>query len=252
LKNYSKDSWTTKKGLTTAGKAGIVVILVILVLGGVYFAPSLLTGSGTKTTSSQPVGSSSNSGRSSQTISLLTLFGYFSKMQIHEFHIDHNEGNIPDDQHTISYVVLGKASLNSTTYTKVKFSQIEAKNDIIAWFNPQGGVDRADVLGTQNYTGPTAAFYVQTYTAALSAFTNAANNATLLSFLSKTSENTTSIGPTQLHVVTYMLAAPTPPFTSLTIRIATIPGTNTKLVVYLDENTTDNMETTAQILSLTK
>lgn len=62
----------------------------------------------------------------------------------------------------------------------------------------------------------------------------------------------TSLGPTHLDVTTYSLAAPTPPYTSMTVRYATIPGTETRLAVYVDEKTSDLMETVVQVLSLTQ
>src|ERR1700730_11383995 len=250
----------TKNALSTAGKAGIVVILVVLVLGGVYFAPSMLKGSGTSTSSSQTSASSSSqtsasssiTGGTSQNIGMLSLFGYFSQMQVQETSYDHAEGGLPSDQHTVSYQVLGKASLNSTQYTKVQFSQAGQANSVVAWFNAQGGVDRADVAGLGNFTGNTAGVYTQLYIAAFTFITGASNNATLFSLLTKRNQTTTSVGPTSLDVVNYHLAAPTPPYTSIAVRYATIPGTNTRLVIFLDENTNDRMETVVQILSLTK
>ncbi|MDA4117107.1 MAG: hypothetical protein OK455_02055 [Thaumarchaeota archaeon] len=242
-----------KRGLTTGGKLGIVVILVILVLGGAYFAPSLMTGgTHSSSSSSRSAGSSSIPLAGNQTLGLLSLFGYFSQMQMQAATYDNSEGNALVEQHTVSYVVLGKASLNSTQYTKVQFSQTGSSNPIIAWFNSSGGINRVDLIGVGNYTGTSASVYAQLYVSAFSLITGLSSNATIFSILSKTSENTTSIGPTKLDVVSYALAAPTPPYTSITARYATIPGTNTRLAVYLDEKTSDLMESVVQVLSLTK
>jgi hypothetical protein len=58
---------------------------------------------------------------------------------------------------TVSYLVLGKSTLNSTTrisstarivstqYLKVQFSQAGVINNVIAWINQKGGVDRVDI-----------------------------------------------------------------------------------------------------------
>lgn len=242
-----------KSGLTAAGKARIVVILAVLAVGVAYLVPSLSSGSGTHSaTSSQPVASSSiPSGN--QTIGLLSLFGHFSQMQVQESKYDKSDGaQIYFDRHTVAYLVLGKASLNSIQYTKVEFSQAEAGTEVIAWFNEQGGVDRVDILGGSNYTGSTASIHAEIYVATFSLITGVSNNATFFSLLSKTSEDTTNIGSTHLDVATYTLAAPVAPYTSVTVRYATIPGTNTRLAVYLDVYTSDLIETTVQVLSITK
>ena len=242
-----------RSGLGTPAKAGIVVIIVVLVLAAAYLAPSMSSGGGTSSSStSQSAGQSSSLFTGSQDIGLSDLFGHFSQMQINEATYDHSEGNALIDQHTLGYQVLGKASLNNTQYTKVQFTQVGESNTEVAWFNPQGGIDRVDVLGAANYTGTSASVYVQIYVAAFSLITGTSNNSTLFTILSKASEATTSIGPTALDVATYTLAAPTPPYTSVTVKYTTIPGTNLRLAVYFDENTSDLMEATTQVLSITK
>src|SRR5712692_7263499 len=115
-----------KNGLAAAGKAGIVVVLVVLVLGGVYFAPSMLAGGGTHSTSSQSAQTSLSTGAGDQGVSLLSLFGYFSQMQIQNSAYDNNEAFPLAEQHSYSYLVLGKGTINSTQYTKVEFSQAGA------------------------------------------------------------------------------------------------------------------------------
>jgi hypothetical protein len=245
-----------KRGLAAAGKVGIVVVIVVLVLGGVYLAPSMLsTGSSrstTATSSSQSAQASSSTVAGGQGTALLSLFGYFSQMQLQTSAYDNNEAFPLAEQHDYSYLVLGKGTINSTQYTKVEFSQAVTNSDVVAWFNPQGGVDRVDVVGVRNYTGPTAYVYTQLYVSAFSVITGLSNNATLLSILKQTSQNTTSFGPTQLPVTTYSLATPTAPFASATLALATIPGTTAKIAVYFDEKTTDGLETTYQVMSLTK
>ncbi len=233
-------------------KAGVVVILVLLVLGGGYLATSM---SGTSTQSSvslQPSGSNSSSGSANNTITLLSLFSSFSQMQIHEAAYDNSEAAPLIQQTTFSYLVLGKASMNSTQYVKVRFSEVGVSNDIIAWFNPHEGVDRVDVLGDRNYTGGAAPIFAQKFLAAMSFVVGASNNATLLSVLSKTSQNTTSIGPTQMTLATYQLTTPTPPYIKATVSYGTVPGTGTKIAVYLDQETSDFMENIFQITSLTR
>jgi hypothetical protein len=241
-----------KKGLATSGKVGIVVVLVLLVLGGAYLAPSLLTGGGTSSTSSQSAGSTTSAGTGNPGPGLLSLFNAYSQMQMQSASYDNGEAVPLIESHTYSYLVLGKATLNSTQYVKVQFSQQGSSTNVISWFNPQGGIDRVDVLGVKNYTGAISHIYAALYVGAFSLISGLSNNSTILAILKQTSQNTTSFGPTQLVVTTYSLAAPTAPYTSLTIRFATIPGTNTRFAVYYDEKTNDMMENTYQILSLTK
>ncbi len=241
----------SKSGLSTAGKTGIVVIVILVVLGAAYFAPSLMTNKGTQSTSTQSGGSSSP-GSGNQTFGLLTLFGHFSQMQI-VVKSSVSEGGEPVvTQQSYAYQVLGRGTLNSTQYTKVEFSQPGPTDKVVAWFNPNGGIDRLDILGQSNYTGPGAALLSQVYTTAFGGIPLFTNNATLLSLLTKTSENTTSIGPTQLDVVTYHLAVPTHPYKSIVAEYATIPGTNQRFVVYVDERMTDGTETVLQVTSITQ
>jgi hypothetical protein len=142
----------------------------------------------------------------------------------------------------------------STQYLKVQFSQAGVISNVIAWINQKGGVDRVDILGSRNYTGSGAYTLpaVTTYLSAFGLISALAGNATLISMLSKTSENMTAIGPTQLDVATYHLVVPTQPYKSVTAKFANIPGTSTRFLVYFDEKMTDGSETTLQILSITK
>jgi hypothetical protein len=245
-------------GLSTSAKTGVVVILVIVVLGTAYLAPSKSGGSAAGPASSQPTVVVPSSGTNAQALALLPLFGNFSQMQLLESAVDNSQGVGPvTQQMTDSYLVLGKGTINSTDstqYLKVEFAQAGVVSNVIAWVNPRGGVDRVDVLGVRNYTG-NAAYALPAVTTYLSAFgviPALAGNATLISMLSKTSENTTSIGPSQLDVVTYHLVIPTQPYKSVTAKFATIPGTGSRFLVYFDEKLTDGSETTLQVLSVTK
>ncbi len=196
--------------------------------------------------------SKSTTGAGGQNIGLLTLFNCFSQMQMQDTlnTMAQPDGSI--QRQTVSYVVLGKAQFNLTQHTKVEFSQAGVGNSVVAWFNPSGVVDRLDVLGGSNYTGPGAAILAQTYTTAFGLLTTISNNATLLSMLSKSSESTMTIGPTQLDATTYQLPVPTPPYKTITVKYVTIPGTYQRLAVYLDEKTTNGAETTVEVLSITK
>jgi hypothetical protein len=237
-----------RSGLTTAAKGGIVAILAILVVGVAYLAlPSLSTGSATHSTSS------SVSSAGSQPLGILSLIGYFSQMQIHVVTYDNSEGvGVIDETHAVAYVVLGKATLNSTQYTKVEFTQTGIGNNVIVWFNPQERIDRVDVLGVKNYTGAGAAVYAAIPMAAMAFVTTFSNNATLFSLLSKTTDSTMTIGATQMVVTTYTMATPVSGLTKFTIKFGTIPGTNIKIAVYLDEETSDLMESVVEVTSLTK
>jgi len=241
-----------REGLSAAGKTGVVVVLIVIVLGAAYAGPSMLAHSGTQSTSSQSAGSSSND----PAAALFSLFGHFSQMQLQESVLSNPMGG---DQSTLqqvsfSYVVLGKETLNSIQYTKVLFSQAGLPHDVTAWFNAQGGIDRADVSGQSPYTGNGTKNLpaVQVYLTGFRVLTALAANTTLISMLSKTSDNMTTIGKMQLTVTTYSLAVPTRPYTSITAKFAAIPGTNERLLVYFDAKMTGGSETTIEVQSLTK
>lgn len=242
---------SSKRGLSSAAKMGIVVALVVLVLGGAYLGPSLSKGGGQN--SSQTVVTCSSQSGGNQTIELPLLFACFSQMQVqNSMNTGPNQGGVVT-QEDLAYLVLGTATFNSTQHTKVEFSQVGVGDNVIAWYNPAGKIDRLDDLrGGKNYTGPGAPYFALTYTAGFGLIPQITNNATLLSMLSKTSENMTSIGATQLDVTTYHLVVPTHQIKSLTVKYAAIPGTNVRFAVYLDQKSTDGSETTIQVLSVTK
>jgi hypothetical protein len=251
-----------REGLSSAGKAGVVVVLIIVVLGAAYVGPSMLAGSGTRSTSqSAGPGSGSAPGPTppDPAAALLPLFGYYSQMQVLQSALGAPQGGISPGvtQLTFSYLVLGKGTWNSTQYTRVQFSQSGQAHNVIAWFSPSGRIDRVDVLPGTNYTrtgagNPGNLPVMQVYVNAFSVITSLATNSTLISMLSKTTENMTSIGQSQLDVTTYQLAVPTQPYKSLTAKYGLVPGTNITLLVYFDAKMTDGSETTIQVLSLTK
>ncbi len=239
----------SKSGLSTAAKTGVVVVLVVLVLGVAYASSSLLKGGAT---SSYTAPSCAGSGAHGQTIGLLTLFACFSQMQISATlnTMSQPEGNF--QQQAYAYNVLGTATWNSTPHMRVEFTIVGSGDDVVAWFNSTGGVDRFDIIGQKNYSGPGAPILAQSYTSAFGVIPAISNNATLLSMLSQSTENATMIGSTQLNVTTYHLPVPTPEYKSITAKYAAIPGTNLKILVYLDQKATDGTETIIQVQSVTK
>jgi hypothetical protein len=243
----------SKSGLSSAAKTGVIVVIVILVLGGAYLAPSMLKGGGTSTTSSQSGASCLSTAGANQPIGLLSLFACFSQMQMDTIVDTQGQPGGTVERMTVAYLVLGTATENSTPHTKVEFSEPgSGGSNVIAYFNSTGVVDRIDIVGGKNYSGPGATILAQTYTTAFGLIPVITNNATLTSMLSKTSENTTSVGPTQLDVTTYHLTAPQAPYKSIIAQYATIPGTNVRFVIYLDEKTTDLTDTTVHVTSITK
>jgi len=219
--------------------------VVLIVLGTAYLLPSLTSG-GTSTESR----ASTTTAASTQFAGLLQLFANFSQLELQLSATNTNAGNVINEQQHIAYYVLGKGTLNSTQYTRVAFSNVGVGNDVIAWVSPRGTFDRVDVLGQRNYTGTGAYFLMSSYINDLSIIPALTSNSTLLAMLSKTSQNSTTIGPTKVDVATYTLAVPTPPYKSITVRYATVPGTNVRLAVYLHQKTDDGTETLMEVISL--
>jgi len=234
----------SKRGLGAAGKTGAVVVLIIVVLGAIYLIPKF-------SAASQSQASSSNSGVQRIT-GLPSLFVDFPRMQVLLDVNDPVNGILQDQSY--SYTVLGKGTLNSTVYTRVEFTTVGVGNDVVVWYNSTGGIDEVDLVGVRNYTGNGAANlpFITIYDSAFGTLASIGNNSTLLSLLSKTSEAMTSIGPTQVDVTTYVLRARSYPYSSLTLGLATIPGTNAQLATYLDEKTTDGTNSVLQVTSLTR
>ena len=236
----------SKNGLSSSGKTGIVIVLIVIVLGAAYLVPSLSKGSGTQA-------SSSLYASEKQITGILSLFGDFPQMQISVNTYDAPDGFVANQ--SLSYTVLGKGTINSTEYTRVEFATVGQANMIVGWFNSTGGIEEVDVLGqARNYTGNGAYAlpFIQTYTNAFGGIVSITDNKTLLSRLSVASQGLTSIGPTQMDVTTYVLAARSPPYSSMTVRIATIPGTNVQLAVYVSEKVTDGSTSLVQVTNLTR
>jgi hypothetical protein len=241
----------SKHGMTTTRKLSFAVVLLLLIALGVYVAlgasrPSVV-GNGSQSSTS------SSTGTTRQPNSILDLFGNFSRMSVTTSFVAMGGGEQQNSGLShLSYAVLGQTVVNSTKYTKVEFKDMDANRSVIAWFNQQGLVNRADVLGDRNYTGPNAPVYAQTFTAVFSSLPSMSYNATLLSGLQRTAESVQAIGPTQMDVVTYGLAAPNSAYSNLTVKIATLPGTNVKLAVYSYQETPDLSNVFLQVTSVTR
>ncbi len=234
----------SRRGLGGGAKAGAVVILIVVVLGAVYLYPSLTKGGGTQ---SAPPGSGT-----APITGLPSLFTDFRQMQM-SFDTYDALNDLVQNQ-SVSFTVIGTGTINSTQYTRVQFATAGVSNDVIAWFNSTGGIARADVLGQRNYTGNGVRNlpFVQTYVNDFGYIVSLANNATLISLLSKTSEATTSIGSTQMDVTTYLLESRFAPYTKMTLQIATIPGTNAQVAVYVNAKETDQSTIFLQVTSLSR
>jgi hypothetical protein len=233
----------SKNGLSSTGKTGIVVVLIVIVLGAAYLVPSLSKGG------SQSA-SSSSSLNENQITGILPLFEDFPQMQVSVNNYDAPDGLVTNQ--SISYAVLGKGTLNSTEYTRVEFATAGQPEKVIGWFNSTGGIDDVEVLGQRNYTGngDYALPFIQIYTNAFGGLVSLTDNSTLLSLLSTTSQGVASIGPTQMDVTSYMLIGRSTPYSSLALRIATIPGTSVQLAVYVNEKITDGSTSLVQVTSL--
>ncbi len=236
----------SKKGLGTAGKAAAVVALIVIVLAAAYVYPSLSKGGGSQST---PSGSGAT-----PITGLPSLFADFQRMQM-SFNTYDAVNDIVLNQ-SVSYSVLGTGTLNSTRYTKVEFATAGVPTDVVGWFNSTGGIGRLDVIAGANHTyvgkGLQNFPFIQTYINDFGYVTSLASNATLISLLSKSSESTTNIGPTQLDVKTYQLESRFAPYSSMTLRLATIPGTDVQLAVYVNAQETDKSTILLQVTSLTR
>jgi hypothetical protein len=251
----------SKKGLSSAGKTGVVVVLIIIVLAAAYLAPSLTKGGGSP--------SRSSNSSAVQINGMVALFQDFPRMQVAVGSYNSADGSTTNQ--SLAYTVLGTGTLTTTAtttlangskitssasadYTKVEFTTIGIGHNIVAWYNSTGAIIEEDIIGERNYTGngvPNLPFMIP-YTSAFGELVSVTDNATLLSHLSKTSESTMSIGPTQMDVTTYVLAVRSPPYSSMTVRIATIPGTNVTLAVYVNAKLTDGSTSLIQVTSLTR
>jgi hypothetical protein len=251
----------SKSGLSSAGKTGVVVVIIVIVLAAVYLVPSLSKGGGNQSASSQSGGK--------QITDMYSLIGDFSKMQVTINSYDAPDG-IESNQSS-AYTVLGAAtqtttttttlangqtstSTSSTAYTRVEFTTVGIATGVVVWYNSSGGIGDEEVLGERNYTGNGVNNlpFMDPYTSSFGGLVMITNNATLLSLLTKTSEATMSIGPTQMDVTTYVLSGRTSQYSSLTAKIATIPGTDVQFAVYLNEKIRDGSTTLIEVTSLTR
>jgi hypothetical protein len=246
----------SRRGMTTSRKLSVAVVFVLLIALGIYVALGASRpnagGNGSQSSTSSSTGSVSN-GEAGQPNSLLDMFGNFSRMAISMSFVVMGDGEQQDSGLShLSYAVLGQAVVNSTHYTKVEFTDLDSNTTVIAWFNQRGLVDRADVLGDKNYTGPNAPIYAQNFVTTFSSIPSMGYNVTLLSGLNKTAESVQSIGPTQMDVVTYGLAAPNSLYNNLTIKVATLPGTKISLAVYSYFEAPDLSNNAFQVTSVTR
>jgi hypothetical protein len=233
----------------------------VIVLGAIYLVPSLSKGGGNQSVSSK-------SG-SEPVTDMYSLIGDFSKMQVTLDAYDSPDGIVTNQSY--AYTGLGAAtqtttttttlangqkstSTNSTAYTRVEFTTIGVGNSIIIWYNSSGGIGDEEVLGQRNYTGNGVYNlpFMDPYTSSFGSLVSITDNATLLSLLTKTTEATMSIGPTQMDVTTYVLPGRTSEYTSITAKIATIPGTDVQFAVYLNEEIRDGSTTLLEVTSLTR
>jgi hypothetical protein len=247
----------SKYGLTSTRKAFLAIVLIVIIALGIYVAigtsrPSVV-GNSSKASTSSSTGTISSSGGTQQASSILDLFGNFSQMVIATSYVDFYDGEVQEQSGSnLSYVVLGQAIVNSTNHYKVQFTDLIAKTSEIAWFNPQGLVDRVDVLGDKNYTGPTAPLLAQAFVGPFSMLPSISYNTTLLSGLQKMAEGVQNIGPAQMNVVTYGLAAPSSAYNNDTVKIATVPGTSIKLAVYSFQEFPSTSNTLFEVTSVTR
>jgi hypothetical protein len=251
----------SKTGLSSTGKTGVVVVIIVVVLAAVYLVPSLSKGSGNQSVSSQSSGK--------QITDMYSLIGDFSKMQVTLDAYDAPDGIVSNQ--SSAYTVLGAASQTTTTtstlangqtststssteYTRVEFTTIGIGTGVVVWYNSSGGIGDEEVLGERNYTGNGVNNlpFMDPYTSSFGGLVSITDNATLLSSLTKTSEATMSIGPTQMDVTTYVLPGRTSVYSSLTVKIGTIPGTNVTLAVSVNAKTRDGSTSLLQVTSLSR
>ena len=212
-----------RRGLSTGILTAIALVAVIVVLAAVYEYPALFP---KKVQLTPPVTCGSG------TFQLLSLFACFSEMQMTTVVDTSSELQGTIQSASMAYLVLGQQEYNGTAYTKVEYTTPGVGNDVIAWYNNTGVVGRIDLLGQgRNYTGPGAAILSQSETNTFGLIPTVTNNATLLSMLSQTSQNTTMIGSVSVALSVYHLAVPTSTFKTITAEYATIPGTSQQMLV---------------------
>ncbi len=242
------------RGTLSTRNVAIVVPIVALLAAAAYLTISSAQFSSPNASSRYTISTSLTSTQivtvtNGQIRGLLNLFGNFSHLEISSSFLD--EMNEDAGNASFSYVLLGRRVLNSTNYYRVEFQTPGTNTSEIVWFNPQGGIDRVDIPGEKSYTGPGAAFYTELFTNPFSALAALSNNATLLSGLLAKGISIETIGQTQIDVTTYGLAQPTSTYSNFTIKVATLPGTNVKLVIYLYQENRNGSYDLLRVVGLT-
>jgi hypothetical protein len=234
----------SRRGLGTAGKAGAVIVMLVIVLGTLYLLPRYSSSSQSQPATSNAV--------PEKITGMPSLFYDFTGMQVSAYINDPADDFVQNQSYT--YTVLGTAKLNSTLYTRVEYTTVGVGNDVIVWYNSTGGINEVEVVGVRTYTGNGTRNlpFITTYTGLFGSLVSVTDNDTLLSLLSKTSDGTAKIGATQMDVSTYMLYGRLYPYSSLTLKVATIPGTSVQLVTYLDEATAAGTSSLLRVTSLTR
>lgn len=228
------------------GEIGVIALIFVVLVAAYFFVPSLTKGSAPQTTTS--IGAPNPIADVSQGIyPLVTTFKDLTLV------VDVNDvaaGYVQNS--TYSFSVLGKGTLDSKPYTKVDFSTQGETHDTIAWYNSTGGLGDLNVTGLRNYNGSGLAQlpYIQTYSNAFYSLISVTNNATLNALLTKTSQTATSMGPTKINLATYTLEERTSVISKVTERVASIPGTNIVMMVYLYEKLSDGSVYVFQVTSL--
>lgn len=236
----------SRRGLSQLGEIGVIALVIIVVVAAYLFVPSLTKGSGSQTTTSlggpNPIADTTHG--------IFPVVTTFKDMTLVEDIDDISTGYIQNM--TYAYTVLGKGTLNSTHYTKVEFSTYGQTHFTVAWYNSTGGLGELDVTGLRNYTGSGLPDlpYIQTYVNAFYVLISVTNNSTLNAQLTKTSQTATSIGSTKVDLATYTLEQRNSLLSKVTEKVASIPGTNIVMMVYLNEKLSDGSTYLFQVTSL--
>jgi len=238
----------SRRALSQVAEIGVIALVFVVLVAAYFFVPALTKGGGSQTTTS--LGGPNPIADTTQGIyPLVTNFKDLTLV------VDVNDASAGYVQNsTYSFSVLGTGTLNSTKYTKVDFSTQGQTHDTIAWYNSTGGLGQLDVIGLRNYTGnglPQLP-YIQTYANAFYGLISVTNNATLNALLTKTTQTATSIGSTKINLATYTLEQRTSSISKVTEKVASIPGTNIVMMVYLNEKLSDGSIYLFQVTGLTQ
>jgi hypothetical protein len=237
----------SRRALSQMAEIGVIILIIVVLVAAYFFVPALTKGGVSQTTS---IGGPNPIADTTQGIyPLVTNFKDLTLV------VDVNDASADYVQNsTYSFSVLGTGNLNSTKYTKVDFSTQGQTHDTVAWYNSTGGLGQLDVIGLRNYTGnglPQLP-YIQTYANAFYGIISVTNNATLNALLTKTTQTGTSIGSTKINLATYTLEQRTSSISKVTEKVASIPGTNIVMMVYLNEKLSDGSTYIFQVTSLSQ